>query len=704
MRQRDCGPSVRGIDRAGDIPATSAHITKARLIFRSTRPSSSSASKTRIEVFSPSYDAPFQYPKRVHPFTCRYPLAVRTLLQYTHRLMRGVTKKPKITTTALVRSAKANGHERVLRLTSDAGGEIRLPRFSLVGKDDELHFGGLNNKRIWLVSPEDPDRPIPVLPTFHQASKISIGSRQFQLTVSEIDSAEKMTAHQLLERFHYRSNPSLIEHDDVSKDSGSRRAVLVASIETGSRAEFVGYIELGMPLMMVAPRHRAFNRPFKHSTRDIAWAQWSQSGLRHNLNLIVRITRVVTHPTFRGVGLARELISAAEDFARSRWHIKYRRPIFIEISAEMLNYFDFVAGSGYTYCGHTTGNRQRLAADMKAMSKGQKIGSGIMTLQKKYFENLKIFAKQKDISLEQAITFVGAIATNDDPLAEIPPDSYLTLRKLFRLPRPYYIKGLDLDAKRYLEGFSIQNPHVRSPAPRRHSTTVHIKGLKVSAEISLPESQNVRAIKNAFGLEGSTIRQVLLDIPEFSANSGSVHLFSGASGTGKSIFIDVLGSKSRPLPNNLTLEYEKCSLADSSLFEEIDNDTVVIDFFADRFGLRKSLETLARVGLSEAVPLVKPYWMLSKGQKYRVRLAELICRNSPVWLLDEFGADLDPITASVVATSLRRLASSLGVIVFVAAANNSHFLRSLQPTSVLRFDLGVSPRYLKAAEYENELL
>lgn len=603
---------------------------------------------------------------------------------------------------ALVKSVKPVDHQRIIRLTSDANGILKLHRFALVGKNDELHFSGLNNKKMWLEGAEDRKQRIPLLPSYTTTRETLIGSKKFPLRFSEVDNSEKLGAYESLERFHYRSSPSLIEQEDRNAKAGSRRAVLLAALEIGNRIEYVGYIELAMPLMMVAPRHRAFARPFRHSKRDIAWATWNQQSLRQNLNLIVRISRVVTHPTFRGVGLARELLSVAEDFAKRRWHIKRRTPIFIEISAEMLNYFDFVSGSGYVYCGHTEGNLRRVAKDMSAMSRGQKITSGIMTLQKKYFDNLQAFAEQEGITIQEAIRFVKEVAKSDDPLSAIPSESYFTLRKLFRMPRPYYLKGLDSDAKRYLQDIKIEIPNRTNIVPRKHKAKIIIRDLKVTAGIDLPSSKNVEVITNAFGLEGRYVKQVLLDVPEFSACSGNTYLFSGASGAGKSIFLDVLASKDHPLPTNIEVSYKECTLLESLVFPEMDPDLIVVDYFANKYGMRKGLETLAKVGLSEAIPLVKPYWMLSKGQKYRVRLADLICRNKPLWVLDEFGSDLDPITASVVASKLREIVVKMGVIAFVAAANNSHFLKALRPTQVLRFDIGVSPRILKVSEYEDE--
>ena len=95
--------------------------------------------------------------------------------------------------------------------------------------------------------------------------------------------------------------------------------------------------------------------------------------------------------------------------------------------------------------------------------------------------------------------------------------------------------------------------------------------------------------------------------------------------------------------------------------------------------------------------------MLSRGQKYRALLADLVCQEKPVWLLDEFASDLDPLTATIVASKLRSIAKRIGSIVFVAAANNEHFYAALRPNKVIKFDLGLEPRVMTMTEYKNEL-
>lgn len=605
-----------------------------------------------------------------------------------------------------VKSIKLSNHQKIVSVVSQLeSAKLILPRFSAVSKDDLLHVDGIKTQKISLESKDEPGIKIPILPTYCVDKKYKLGAQKSALRICEITTEEEYQAYMELERFHYRSSPSLIEQEeDTSKGSGGRKAVLLASLDFGKQRKFVGYIELSMPLMMVAPRHAALARPFRHTKRAISWSKWDQNSLRQNLNLIVRIARLVIHPTFRGIGLSHTLIEESEKFAKERWHIGSRKPIMIEISAEMLNYFDFVSGCGFIYCGHTDGNYKRVAKDMRQMIKGQKISSGIMTLQNKYLEGLRAYAKKNNLSDEEAIKSVEKIAESDDPESQVDEESWLLLRKIFRPPRPYFIKGLDIDTKRYLKNVAKRKESNIVNLGTKYNPSITIEELEVKADITLPKSKNVGVIKDAFGLEGSQVKQTLLKVNEFRATQGNIFLLVGASGTGKSIYLDVLGMNDRQIHPNISVTHTKFDVPRTAKFEDIDPESIVIDYFANKYGLAASLRTLAVVGLSEALPLVKPFWMLSKGQKYRALLAELMLQKTEIWLLDEFGADLDPITANVLAHKLRAIADSTGVIVFVAAANNGHFFQSLRPSRVISFDLGIQPQIKTVTEYKNELL
>src|SRR5262249_9835390 len=145
-------------------------------------------------------------------------------------------------------------------------------------------------------------------------------------------------------------------HKNTSNSSGGRKAVLLCYVKAGAKWLPAGYIQLQMPLMMVKPRHVLFAHPFTHPTRDVSWTQWNPKSINKCPHPIVRRARAVTSPDLPGLGLARVLISSAKQFAKERWHIGGRRPLFMEILAEMLKYMDFVSSSGLRLIGNTEGN------------------------------------------------------------------------------------------------------------------------------------------------------------------------------------------------------------------------------------------------------------------------------------------------------------------------------------------------------------
>jgi ABC-type ATPase with predicted acetyltransferase domain len=108
--------------------------------------------------------------------------------------------------------------------------------------------------------------------------------------------------------------------------------------------------------------------------------------------------------------------------------------------------------------------------------------------------------------------------------------------------------------------------------------------------------------------------------------------------------------------------------------------------------------------LSEAFAFVKPYRLLSRGQRYRAMLADLLLRSDPVWLIDEFCADLDPMAARIVAHNLRKNVMRTGRIAFVAAANHAHFLDALRPTQVINLRLGGGATFSNFKDYRDEFL
>ena len=85
-------------------------------------------------------------------------------------------------------------------------------------------------------------------------------------------------------------------------------------------------------------------------------------------------------------------------------------------------------------------------------------------------------------------------------------------------------------------------------------------------------------------------------------------------------------------------------------------------------------------------------WGLSGGQAQRVALARAFLRNSPLVLLDEPTAHLDPATEAEVIESLQRLAVGRTVVI----ASHSPLLRAAFP-KVLELDAGRPAALARAA-------
>jgi ABC-type ATPase with predicted acetyltransferase domain len=70
--------------------------------------------------------------------------------------------------------------------------------------------------------------------------------------------------------------------------------------------------------------------------------------------------------------------------------------------------------------------------------------------------------------------------------------------------------------------------------------------------------------------------------------------------------------------------------------------------------------------------------------------------------MDEFCADLDPFTARIVASNLRKHVIRTGRIAILAAANNQHYIDALRPTRVIYLRHNGKTEVLNYKEYVDE--
>lgn len=595
---------------------------------------------------------------------------------------------------------------------NDAAITIQMHRFAVVGKGDTIRFGAAGSNKVFVLPKEEGELDIPLTPIFSVDDVVSVGKEKFQLRIKEVNSEADMRALEFLEQFHYKTNNSLSEKSfsDEQKSAttsvGGRRAVLCVNIKIGERWLPAGYIDLQMPLMMCKPRHELFSHPFEHPTRAITWERWDQCAIKDYLNTIVRVGRIVVSPELRGLGITRRILKAAKTFAMERWHIGGMRPIFMEISAEMLRHIDFVSSSGFRYIGETEGNLSRVVKDMEQMARLPGGEFGMMSLQRKYFRVLEDYCKTIQISFEDGLEVLKRkIEQNHDALTA---GEWAILRSIIRHPIPYYLCPLDDYASKYLQTALKAKPLKEEVITNKSefsvkSTQINIENLSIRAAYRVPETKSTKIIMDAFGLKGDMIYADIVQNISVKASNGNIILVVGSSGSGKSVFLNALDPE-KTLDGNLMVKRTGVLKYSAGWLRPLREDIPVFEALAEKFTPERAFIALSRAGLSEALAFIKPFWMLSRGQQYRAMMAELLLRDEEVWLLDEFCSDLDPITAKIVAHNLRKQIIASGRIAFIAAANHTHYLDALRPTRVLMLRSGDQAAWLSFKEYQDEFL
>jgi ABC-type ATPase with predicted acetyltransferase domain len=432
--------------------------------------------------------------------------------------------------------------------------------------------------------------------------------------------------------------------------------------------------------------------------------------MRNYVNLIVRIARVVSSPDLRGLGLAGILIDAAKEYAQNRWHIGGRRPLFMEISAEMLKYMDFATSAGLHFIGNTEGNIGRIHKDLVQMRKGQKVSFGIMTLQKKYLTDLETLAKSLNQSFHAVLSRLKELT--EDGVDEVSlrtkfnrlePQEWFLFKRVLRFPIPYFLCGLDEASEGFIAAHAKRSPsRIESARKLENIARIALKDIRGTSTYEIPDSVYARAVRDCFGLDGSIFQVTLAGPVSLEASGGNIILLTGPSGSGKSVLLGALDPNADK--SGLRVSYkDACGKPyQVAWMQDIHSERPLIEYFSQRWGMESSISALNLAGLSEAFVYLRPYRLLSRGQQYRARLAALSLGPEPVWLMDEFCADLDPFTARVVASNLRKHVVRTGRIAIVGAANNAHYIDALRPTKVIYLRHNGKTEILNFKDYVDE--
>jgi ABC-type ATPase with predicted acetyltransferase domain len=146
----------------------------------------------------------------------------------------------------------------------------------------------------------------------------------------------------------------------------------------------------------------------------------------------------------------------------------------------------------------------------------------------------------------------------------------------------------------------------------------------------IPKSFRNEKVKGMFDVDKNEVsKEFNIDIP-IEKMEWNIGVIVGSSGSGKTTIA-------------------KEVFKDYFLFDgyKWDNTKTIVDNFDDKYSVKEITEVLSKVGFSSAPDWLKPFNILSNGQKMRAELARLILENDKPIIYDEFTSVVDRQVAQV---------------------------------------------------------
>jgi ABC-type dipeptide/oligopeptide/nickel transport system ATPase subunit/GNAT superfamily N-acetyltransferase len=540
---------------------------------------------------------------------------------------------------------------------------------------------------------------VPLSQAFKKKERLAIGGLSIDIIVKEITTAKEVTSYESLSNFHYKGRRLF-----------GRSSILVATSNTPYLPHVLGYIELTTPFYVNKPRANLFNAPFQHN--GISWDKWDKEATKKYINIICRIARCVVYPEFRGVGLGQILVKHATSYAKQRWQISNYKPLFLEISADMLKYVPFPQKVGMHYIGDTEGNLSRLKKDMeylltnhKRVENGEIVSEQQMGIVMQQKSRLK---KALEIMAENNLTIGDFLKRLEKATKLLQLQDLKVFGSLISLPKPTYILGLDKVSEQFIaartQGLKItEQSLIEKLKCTPLQKEICIKNLSIKYNSKKRISHNTIAIQNAFNLSEIKEEPPIIKELSITINPSEIILITGSSGAGKTTLINYLSTRKKLKKVFVSGVSDFPSNYKIATFCEITSKKPLIELFGQG-NLKFGLEIMGLVGLSDAYVYLKSYDELSKGQQFRAQLAQAILTGANTLIIDEYCSNLDPVSANVVTYRLRKLVKRFNLTLIVGCAHCESFIESLKPDKVIRLSTGWDFGIIPGITYTKSLL
>lgn len=180
------------------------------------------------------------------------------------------------------------------------------------------------------------------------------------------------------------------------------------------------------------------------------------------------------------------------------------------------------------------------------------------------------------------------------------------------------------------------------------------------------ETFRVSSVLNAFDLSADKVKEHFEGNIDIDGKKWNIGLIVGSSGSGKS-----------------TIAKEVFS--DSYIFEQSYSAGSVIDDMPEGKSVKEITKAFTSVGFASPPSWLKPYSVLSNGERMRCDLAKAILEEQPVVVFDEFTSVVNREVAKTGSFAIQKAVRKLGKK-FVAVACHSDIIEWLQPDWIYNTD------------------
>lgn len=225
--------------------------------------------------------------------------------------------------------------------------------------------------------------------------------------------------------------------------------------------------------------------------------------------------------------------------------------------------------------------------------------------------------------------------------------------------------------------------------------------LSLTRSTAVTPSPNVMQVAAMFGLGIDREKEMVIVPPtRLEILPGQILFITGPSGSGKSTLLNLIRDA-----------LKKPATAFSGQVRSFDElpcwpDRPLVDLF-EPWPLDRVLGLLSVAGLNDAFVMLRRPAELSDGQRYRLKLAQLLFLaqtgdRPEVILADEFAAALDRITAMTLCRQIRRWISRSQRITLILATTHDDLLEPLQPDGLIEKTLGDGLRIFRRSPLSAE--